>query len=188
MTLDEQLLEQLFKQHFRELSHFAFGYVKDSEIAREIVQDSFVSLWLKRDTIDPEREVKSYLSTTVRNKCLNHLRDNRKFSKELIDLEQVAGAIPFTQPDNLDHKDLQDQIDTAIAELPEKCREVFILSRYENLRYQEIATQLNISVKTVETQITKALRHLRARLAPYLSLLLILAFFSAVRVFLHFRV
>lgn len=172
--LDEAALEALFKSHFKGLCMFAVGYVKDSEAAREIVQDSFVSLWMKRDSIDLSKPVKTYLSTTVRNKCLNYLRNNRKFSKELLDLENISEITEYHQPDKLVEQDLQNQIDKAIQELPEKCREIFVFNRHENLKYQQIADKLGISVKTVETQMSKALQHLRNRLSEYLPILLFL--------------
>jgi RNA polymerase sigma-70 factor (ECF subfamily) len=172
--LDEAALGALFKSHFKGLCMFAVGYVMDSEAAREIVQDSFVSLWMKRDSIDLSKPVKTYLSTTVRNKCLNYLRNNRKFSKELLDLENISEITEYHQPDKLVEQELQKQIDKAIQELPEKCREIFVFNRHENLKYQQIADKLGISVKTVETQMSKALQHLRNRLSEYLPILLFL--------------
>ena len=167
-TLDERGLELLFRSHFDGLCRFAVDYVKDQEAAREIVQEVFVGLWERRATIDLSRPVKSYLSTSVRNRCLNHLRDNRKFSGGLLELEELAGADGYEPHDRLSEADLGGRIDTAIGELPDRCREVFTLSRHGNLRYQEIADQLGISVKTVETQMSKALSHMRIRLAEFL--------------------
>lgn len=176
-TLDEKHLESLFHSHFVPLCRFAVHYVKEEEVAREIVQDAFVGLWMKRDTIDLEKPVRTYLSTAVRNKCLNHLRDNRKFSSQLLELENLP-HISGEDPDRLVEKDLQQQIESAVAELPEKCREVFSLSRFSNLKYAQIAEKMGISVKTVETQMTKALQHLRVRLGEYLTTGLIMIIFS----------
>lgn len=167
-TLDERGLELLFRSHFDGLCRFAVDYVKDPEAAREIVQEVFVGLWERRATIDLSRPVKSYLSTSVRNRCLNHLRDHRKFSGGLLELEELAGADGYEPHDRLSEADLHGRITSAIGELPERCREVFTLSRHSNLRYQDIAEQLGISVKTVETQMSKALNHMRIRLAEFL--------------------
>jgi RNA polymerase sigma-70 factor (ECF subfamily) len=172
--LDEQTFETLFRDNFTGLCQFAAGYVKDTEDAREIVQDAFVSLWEKRQSIDFSKPVKSYLSTTVRNRCLNYLRDHKKFSTDLLALENLSQDTIFGQPDKLVEADLRDQIARAIEELPEKCREVFVLSRRHHLRYQQIADQLQISVKTVETQMSKALQHMRVRLSEYLPIFLII--------------
>jgi len=168
---DEQTLEALFRSHYQGLCRFAAGYVKQEDVAREIVQDAFVSLWEKRDTIDPGKSIKSYLSTTVRNKCLNHLRNHKKFSNDLLAIENLADEAGYDQPDRLVEQEIRDVISAGIAGLPEKCREIFMLNRHENLKYQQIADKLGISVKTVETQMSKALQHMRIRLADYLPVL-----------------
>ncbi len=173
-TLNEHDFELLFRGHFHGLCHFATGYVKDFDIAREIVQDAFAGLWEKRAIIDPSRSVQSYLSTTVRNKCLNYLRDHKKFSYNLLALEGLGPETEYVQNDRLAEVELEQRISAAIGELPEKCREIFLLSRQEKLKYQQIADTLGISVKTVETQMSKALQHLRLRLADYLSIMIIL--------------
>ncbi|MEI6681360.1 MAG: RNA polymerase sigma-70 factor [Bacteroidota bacterium] len=180
---DEQTLAFLFRSHYQGLCRFASGYVKQDEVAREIVQDAFVSLWEKRETIDLTKPVKSYLSATVRNKCLNHLRDHKKFSSDLLAMENLAEEAGYDQPDHLVEQEIRDKIASSIAALPEKCREIFILNRHENLKYQQIAEKLGISVKTVETQMSKALQHMRVHLADYLPTLFFLCFY-----FHHFTV
>ena len=140
-------------------------------MAREIVQDVFIQLWEKRENIDLSKSVKTYISTSVRNKCLNYLRDHQKFNTEILNYEGLGIDSGYEVTDTLIEKDLQIQISLAINELPEKCREVFLLSREKELKYQEIATHLGISVKTVETQMSKALQHLRNRLSEYIPLL-----------------
>lgn len=167
-TLDKTIFEQLFKEEFKGLVLFSIQYVKDYEAAREIVQEAFIGLWDKRNQIDPSRQVKSYLSTTVRNRSLNYLRDNKKFDSRLLTQENLYPLASYEQADRLVEKELQERIREAISELPERCREVFLLSRNEHLKYQVIADQLQISVKTVETQMSKALHHLRIRLREYL--------------------
>lgn len=153
---------------------FAQKYVKDFETAREIVQAAFISLWEKRETIDMEKPFKSYLTTIIHNKCTNHLRDNRKFDPYILDIENLLDVPEYEGADSMVENELKLKIDLSIAELPEKCREIFILSRYENLKYQEIADKLDISVKTVETQMSKALQHMRIRLAEYITMIIAL--------------
>jgi RNA polymerase sigma-70 factor (ECF subfamily) len=177
--LDREEFEKLFRANFKGLCFFAQKYVKDFETAREIVQDSFISLWEKRDTIDASRPVKSYLTTVIHNKCHNYLCDNRKFNHKLLEIENLLEIRDDASNDLLVAKELKLAIHEAIEELPEKCREVFLLNRYENLKYKEIAVKLGISVKTVETQMSKALQHLRIRLAEYM--VLILAIFTLVK-------
>ena len=159
----------LFRSHFTGLCYFAQKYVKDFETAKEIVQDAYISMWEKRETIDMERAVKSYLTMVIHNKCTNHLRDNRKFDKNILDIENLPDVPEYESSDSLVADELKISIDSAINELPEKCREIFVLNRYENLKYQEIADKLQISVKTVESQMSKALQHMRVRLAEYVT-------------------
>jgi len=171
--LDKASFERLFRDEFKGLVFFAVQYVKDYEAAREIVQEAFIGLWNQRERIDPSRQVKSYLSTTVRNRSLNYLRDHKKFDTRLLTQENLYPLASYEQPDRLVEKELQEKIGQAVGELPEKCREIFLLSREEYLKYQEIADRLQISVKTVETQMSKALQHLRSRLREYLVILLL---------------
>ncbi len=168
-TLDKTTFERLFRDEFKGLVLFAIQYVKDYEAAREIVQEAFIGMWDKRAQIDLSRPVKTYLSTTVRNRSLNYLRDNKKFDTRLLAQENLFPLASYEQTDRLVERELQDRIQYAISELPEKCREVFLLSRNEHLKYQAIADKLEISVKTVETQMSKALQHLRIRLKDYLG-------------------
>jgi RNA polymerase sigma-70 factor, ECF subfamily len=170
----------LFKSHFAGMCFFAQKYVKDFETAREITQAAFISLWEKRENIDMEKPVRSYLTTVIHNKCTNYLRDNRKFDKYILDIENLLDVPEYDGADSMVENELKLKIDLSIAELPEKCREIFILNRYENLKYQEIADKLEISVKTVETQMSKALQHMRIRLAEYImvAVALILSFIN----------
>lgn len=148
---------------------FALQYTRDQDTAREITQEAFISLWEKRASIDLSKPVKTYLSTTVRNKCLNWLRDNKKFNREILDIEGLISDKSYIQPDRLIEAEIREKIAIAIDRLPQKCREIFVLNRYENLKYQEIANRLEISVKTVETQMSKALQHMRTQLAEFLK-------------------
>lgn len=170
-TFTKDAFENLFRSEFKGLCFFAMKYVKDYETACEIVQDSFIRLWEKRDVIDTSKSVKSYLTTSIHNKCLNHLRDNRKFDNNLLQFEQLSDVSDGKTSDFLVEKELRKSIETAIDELPEKCREIFLLSRNENLKYHQISVQLGISIKTVETQMSKALQHLRLKLSGFMSLL-----------------
>jgi RNA polymerase sigma-70 factor, ECF subfamily len=170
----------LFRSHFTGLCFFAQKYVKDLDAAKEIVQDAFLSLWEKRETIDMDRSVKSYLTMVIHNKCTNYLRDNRKFDKHILNIENLLEVPEYDGADSMVENELKAKIDAAIQELPGKCREVFVMNRYENLKYKEIADKLQISVKTVETQMSKALQHMKIRLAEYVTIVvtLIISYFS----------
>lgn len=163
----------LFKGSFKELCWFSVKYVKDLDTAKEIVQDAFISLWEKRDTIDLSKPVKSYLTTTIYNRSLNYLRDNKKFNKDILSFENIYPNSSYQQTDKLIETEISNKINSAIAELPDKCREIFLLSRYENLKYQQIADKLQISVKTVEAQMSKALQHMRTKLVDYISIIIV---------------
>jgi len=166
--------EDLFKSHFKGLTVFATRYVKDIDVAKELVQDAFVTLWEKRDTIDTSKSVKSYLTTIIYNKCLNYLRDHQKFNRNLLLAENLLeNPDELNADDELFSNELGDKINKVLYSLPEKCKEVFILSRYENMKYYEIAQKLGISTKTVEAQISKALKIFREQLQDYIKLLLL---------------
>ncbi|MFH0866002.1 MAG: RNA polymerase sigma-70 factor [Bacteroidota bacterium] len=174
INLDEVTFEKLFRNHFKGLTWFAVRYVKDVETAREIVQDAFTNLWEKRNTIDMSKSVKSYLASSVYNKSLNYIRDNKKFDRDILTFENLFPDAAYEQTDRLITSELDQKIKEAINELPEKCREVFVMSRFQNLKYQEIADKLQISVKTVETQMSKALQHMREKLSEYLPVILLM--------------
>ncbi len=168
-SLDRTSFEAIFRKDFQGLVFFAQKYVKDYEAAREIVQDSFLNLWEKRDIIDTTRPVKSYLTTIIFNKSQNYLRDNKKFNSNMLEIEKLNFIDEGAHSDQLVETELAEKINSAIEMLPDKCKEIFRMNRFENLKYHEIATLLNLSQKTVEGQMSKALLHLRQHLAEYIS-------------------
>lgn len=167
------MFEELFHTHYASLCRFAAQYLNDRSDSEEIVQEVFVNLWQKRDSIDPAKQVKTYLFTAVRNRCLNYIRDRKKFRSFYLDVE-VEQAFPIQDRDLLTSQEEMEMITKALEKLPEKCREVFELSRFDNMRYHEIASHLNISVKTVEAQVSKALKILREELKNLLWAIILL--------------
>ena len=149
------------------------GYLGDRDAAQEIVQDVFINLWQKKDVIDPAKSVKAYLYTSVKNRCLNHIRDNKKFRSYYLDVE-LELEIPHEDTDNISESETRDKISAALDKLPERCRQVFELSRFDEMKYKEIAEKLGISVKTVEVQVSKALKILRNELREFLMILLLI--------------
>lgn len=141
------------------------------DTAREVVQESFLQLWEKRETIEPDKPVRSYLYTTVHNRSLNYLRNNNKYSAELLEIENLNVTSVAETHHSMETSELQARINAAIEQMPEKCREIFVMNRFENLKYNEIAQIRSLSVKTVEAQMSKALQIMRTHLADYLSLL-----------------
>ena len=167
---DEQSFEKLFRYYYEPLANFALKYLGDPEEAEEIVQEVFTYVWQKRGQLDVRTNPKSYLYGAVRNGCLNHLKhqkvENLYVQRALHTLDQ------YDQVDIMELSELQETIKKAIEKLPPKCREIFELNRFEGKRYKEIAEHLNISLKTVENQMGKALKILREKLGDYLTMLL----------------
>ncbi len=169
----ENNFEALFKTYFRKLHSYAQTILRDSEMAEEIVQNMFYKLWERRDKLEINGSIKSYLYRAVYNDSLNHLK-HRKV------VDGYKTATPYLTYTNVDAfsqlaaKELETHLAMALNELPEKCRTVFQMCRYEQLKYSEIAGELQIPVKTVENQMGKALRLLREKLGGFLSFLLII--------------
>ncbi|MBN1949919.1 MAG: RNA polymerase sigma-70 factor [Bacteroidales bacterium] len=170
--LIDELYEQLFRTYYTALCYFAQKYIPDLDTCKEIVHNVFVNIWEKREEFDFEKPAKSYLFTAVYNRCLNHIRNQKKFVNELTDSEKPSAEVPSIDQDHLEAAELEAKIWDTINLLPEKCREVFILNRFEGKKYGEIAEQLGISVKTVEAQMSKALRTLREHLQEYITIML----------------
>ena len=171
---DEQAFELLFRKYYIRLCAFTNKFLNDPEEAREIVQHVFVKIWEGRDEIDPEDSLKSYLFKIAQNLSLNKLRRKKVESKytevlKLVYIEQQE----FSVHESLMARELEEHISHSIGKLPAECRRVFELSRIEGLKYREIADTLNISIKTVEAQMSKAIRSLRIELSDYLLFLLI---------------
>jgi RNA polymerase sigma-70 factor (ECF subfamily) len=170
----EQVFEQVFKSHFKQLHAYALTILREDEVAEEITQNVFYKLWNKKDVIDITSSVTAYLYKTVYNDCLNHLKHQkvRKAHSKYVHYfgEQSANNISSS----IQLTELQQRINEALNALPEQCRTIFQMSRFEELTYKEIAEQLGLSVKTIENQMGKALRIMRAELADYLPSILFL--------------
>lgn len=160
--------EQLFRQYYKELVLFAQSYLKSAAEAEEVVQDVFVGRWENRDTLTIHHSERAFLYTAVRNQCLNHLKHNKVRDRHAVFVAEHSDI----QNAPTDEKELSALIAVAIANLPPKCREIFELSRFDGLKYKEIAEQLGISEKTVENQMGKALKMMRDQLSDFMTLAL----------------
>lgn len=160
---DGLAFKHLFFTYCTHLVNFARRYVKDLDQAENIVQEVFCKVWMNRTQLDASANIKTYLFTAVRNQSLKHLRHlqvMQRSQNELLDL-----AIPAKNPEELfEEKELGHAIQQAIASLPEKRRLIFSMNRFDQLTYAEIASILDISIKTVETQMGRALKFLREQL------------------------
>jgi RNA polymerase sigma-70 factor, ECF subfamily len=162
-TFNTKAFQEVFEQYYKPLCRFAGGYISDIDSAEEIVQQVFINLWEHREEIDPQKAIKSYLFTSVKNRCLNYIRDNKKFRNYYLDVE-LELEIPVSDNDKTEMADLEKQVADALDKLPEKCREVFMMCRFEDMKYKDVALKLDISQKTVEAQMSKALKILREEL------------------------
>ena len=166
-TGDQAAFDSMFRAHYAHLVAFAYGMLRDRAAAEDIAQEVMLELWRRRADLSIFESLRAYLLRATRNRSLNQLRHAnvaRRAEPQIVGEETVNA----TGTSRLVADELRDAIASAIAELPPACREVFELSRARGLRYSEIATTLGISVKTVESQMGKALRHLRTRLAAWL--------------------
>ena len=166
--MDNHAFEELFKEYFASLMAFSRRILGDEDDAREVVHQVFISLWEKRAELDLSTSLKSYLFTSVNNRSLNVIRDRKKFSLE--EVPERAGEWDVSA--QIESLELEEKIRSVIDSLPEKCREIFELNRFEGLKYAEIAMRLDISVKTVENQMSKALKILREQVTKYLKVIL----------------
>lgn len=167
------MYESAFKTHFKGLHAYACTILKDEVMAEEMVQNVFFRLWKNRETLGEQQSLASYLYRAVYNESLNYLKHLKVRSAYEAHAARNTGHAP-SATDSLRLKELQLHLDRAMNELPEQCRTIFQMSRYEGLKYMEIAGKLGISVKTVENQMSKALKLLRAKLAGFLTALLLL--------------
>ncbi|MES2680947.1 MAG: RNA polymerase sigma-70 factor [Bacteroidota bacterium] len=172
---DKSAFEQAFRAYYQSLCNYAVPLIKDKDEAEEVVQNVFFNIWSKREALQINSSLKSYLYRAVHNDCLNKLKHVKVKTLYAEDYKKSAGAFN-SATDTLEAKELGVKINKAIDSLPEQCGNVFRLSRFENLKYAEIASQLDISVKTVENHMGKALKILREQLKDYLPVLFWLLF------------
>lgn len=163
---DEAALREIFNQNFKMLTIEAFRLTSEQAVAKDLAQEVFYELWKRRESLQIQTSLEAYLRRAVRNRALNFLKTQKKY---LFDEDLAAENLETRHSENFhqnfdEKEDLVAALHDAIAELPEKCRQVFMLSRFEDLSHREIAERLEISTKTIENQITKALRMLREKM------------------------
>ena len=167
-TDDKAVLKSLFQQYYLSVCRSIHRLVRDKAATEDIAQDVFIKFWEKRKQLNITSSVAAYLHRMATNEAISFLRRKKYFEPEEV-IEQALPNNFYSGEDQLLQSELQEKITDAINSLPPKCRAVFQLSRFDGLTYQQIATQLGISIKTVENQMGKALRVLRERMKGYLS-------------------
>ena len=164
---DQRSFRTLFDRYYRYLLVTVVNVTGDQALAKDAAQEVFLQLWKKRSDLQIQSEFKAYLRRAVLNRAFNTLKSRGRFTDEDQIPEQPSTVSSAQQ--NLEKEDLQTVINKAIDALPDRCRMVFTLCRLEGMSHKEIATQMNISTKTVEHQMTKALKLLRKAVAPHLA-------------------
>ncbi len=164
-TGDESAFRALFESYSESLLDFAFGFIRDVQVCEDIVQEVFVSIWRNRTKLNPELSLKAYLYKSVRNQALKYLR-HANVEREAERYLQELYYVPRTPEDELYQVEMTVLLDRTIRQLPERCRTIFLMSRFDGLSYREIAEVLDISINTVKTQMGRAFASLRKNLLP----------------------
>lgn len=171
VTGDLNTFEMVFRDYYKPLVRYGNTFLKDSDETEDIVQQVFVSLWEKRTQLDIHTSIRAVLYKSVQNACLNkikHLKVRSVYAEDWKATQQMEET-----SDSVQVNELNSRIQMAVESMPEQCGRIFKMSRFEQLRYQEIADELGLSVKTVENQMGKALKIVREELKDYLPLLIL---------------
>jgi RNA polymerase sigma-70 factor (family 1) len=168
---DLKSFEVIFKLYYAPLVRYGFTILKDTEESEDVVQQVFVTLWQKIDEIEFTISIKSYLYKMVHNHCLNKLKHEQIKQRHANEVLQVQHTTSYQEHGK---SELLKQIEIALETLPEQCGRIFRMSRYDGMKYQEIANELGLSIKTIENQMGKALKIMREKLKDYLPLFIIL--------------
>ncbi len=163
--------ESYYKEHYKELFLASYNYVKTAAVAQEIVNDVFLKIWEDAEKISIESSLKSYIYRAIINRSINALNKQKRESQNQKELAQ--SPLEFYELRQMETNELKVQLYKAIEALPEQCKKVFLMSRMDGLKQQEIAEKLDISIKTVKNHITHALKQLR-KSAGYSVILLLL--------------
>lgn len=174
---DQSAFSQLFEMHYKGACRYVIRLVRDEDTAEEIVQSTFVNLWEKKEMISADISFRSYLFRSAYNTALNYLK-HQKVVNTFVNKKQDNFVV--SKKNYVSHQpdfEIQNRISDALNSLPPQCQRVFRMSREEGLKYYEIAEQLDISQKTVEVHMGKALKLLREHLKDYLTIFIPLLFF-----------
>ncbi|BDD00882.1 DNA-directed RNA polymerase sigma-70 factor (plasmid) [Persicobacter psychrovividus] len=169
---DIKAYETIFRAYYEPLCQFSMRYLADPQQSEEVVQELFTTLWEKRASLNISTSLKSYLFGATRNNCLQLIRKQKVRDKYQNEVAAMHQNQHFEDLDVMVELELSEKIQQIIAQLPDQRRKIFMMSRFEGKKYQEIADELGLSVKTIENQMSSALKSLRLALHEYLPLLL----------------
>lgn len=176
---DKKAFEEIYNEFFGVHYHLCLQYIHNEKAAEEIVQDTFLKLWEIRNTLNDQINIRSFMYTITKNNCLNYLRNQKISMKHIENMKYMEMQFNYEALEKLGNylqfEELRSKIEEAIAQLPAELVETFQLSRFEELSYKEIAEKQNISIKTVEARISKALRILRVELKDFLPMICLIS-------------
>ncbi|OJV39217.1 MAG: RNA polymerase subunit sigma-70 [Bacteroidia bacterium 43-41] len=180
-----QNFNNLFNEYYDRFIRFAWGYVKEKEVAEDFVSEAFTIYWENREDLLPDTKAQAYILTIIKNKCLNylqHIQVRQRAEKEINDhaewlLSTRINTLQACDPDFIFSDEIQKIVESTLDKLPPRTRQIFILNRYQGLSYQDIANQMDLSIKTIEFHISKALAQLRFSLKDFICLSLFLFYF-----------
>ena len=184
---DEQAIRALFDEFYDRLCLYAASYVRNYQVAEEIVEDIFIYLWIKASRIDINTSLKNYLYRSVYNNCIRFINREGKAVKVPIEEEVLKNmdylnASHYPDPESdLILQELERKAEMIMESLPKQCKEIYFLSRFENMSYSKIAEKLKISAGTVKTQMSRAFQKFREEFGEFLPLLIILSFLELFR-------
>lgn len=170
----EEAFTLLFKKYYKDLVLFSGNFLNDKLRCEDIVQNVFLKLWKDRETLEIQSSLKSYLLRSVQNACLDDIRHNQIVQEHQLFTYYFGNEGSLDTENYVLFSDLQNAVDDAISKLPEQFREAFQMNRYEGLKYREIAQKLNVSERTIEVRIGKALSLLRELLRDFLILIFLI--------------
>ena len=161
---DVKQFESLFRSSYISLVRYASTLIRDQDEAEEIVQDLFFRLWQNKEKIKIESSLNGYLFRSVHNRCLHYIEHNKVVERHIKEMSHHHPENQDNPSEILFYKELQSTIARVLGRLPERCGKIFYMNRFEGLKYTEIAEKLSISIKTVESNMGKALKEFRKEL------------------------
>ncbi len=159
MLISKKQFSEYYHSYYRPLCLHALHFMGDADEAEDVVQETFVNLWDKREQLETIKSVKAYLYTAVRNNCLTRIRD----AKPTTSLDKLSGEELLTENEQMERAEMEARIWRMIDELPERRREIFLMAKRDGMRYKDIAGQTGLTVKTVENHVLRAMQSLRAK-------------------------
>ena len=173
-----QNFNKLFNEYYERFIRFAIGYVKDRVVAEDFVSEAFTAYWENKENLLPDTKPEAYILTIIKNKCINylqHIQVRLRAEKEMSEhaswlLSVNINTLKACDPNFIFSVEIQQIVDSTLEKLPGKTRQIFVLNRYQGLSYKDIAQQMNLSIKTIEFHISKALGELRFSLKDFICL------------------